>query len=79
MQLPERGSSRDDVIARLRERKRADADWKGGRTWSLIYPADLHMMVSPAHAKLADAVLADLREAVAQHGTSKGVQARYSS
>jgi glutamate/tyrosine decarboxylase-like PLP-dependent enzyme len=37
--LPERGSSRDDVLARMRERKTADADWEGGRTWSLIYPA----------------------------------------
>jgi len=39
MQLPERGSSRDDVLARMRERKTTDADWEGGRTWSLIYPA----------------------------------------
>jgi glutamate/tyrosine decarboxylase-like PLP-dependent enzyme len=39
MQLPERGSSRDDVLARMREHKRADADWEGGRTWSLVYPA----------------------------------------
>jgi glutamate/tyrosine decarboxylase-like PLP-dependent enzyme len=39
MRLPERGSSRDDVVARMRERKSADADWEGGRTWSLIYPA----------------------------------------
>jgi glutamate/tyrosine decarboxylase-like PLP-dependent enzyme len=39
MELPERGSSRDDVLARMRERKGADADWEGGRTWSLIYPA----------------------------------------
>jgi hypothetical protein len=41
-------------------------------------PSALHMMVSPAHAKVADAFLADLREAVARHGTSKGVEARYS-
>ncbi len=39
MQLPERGSSRDDILARMRERKGADADWEGGRTWSLVYPA----------------------------------------
>jgi len=39
MQLPERGSPREDVLARMRERKDADADWRGGRTWSLIYPA----------------------------------------
>jgi glutamate/tyrosine decarboxylase-like PLP-dependent enzyme len=39
MNLPERGSSRDDVLARMRERKASDADWEGGRTWSLVYPA----------------------------------------
>ena len=39
MKLPEQGASRADVIARMRERKTADADWRGGRTWSLIYPA----------------------------------------
>jgi glutamate/tyrosine decarboxylase-like PLP-dependent enzyme len=39
MELPERGSSRNDVLARMRERKAADADWEGGRTWSLVYPA----------------------------------------
>jgi hypothetical protein len=41
-------------------------------------PGALHMMVSPAHAKVADAFLADLREATAHHGTSKGIEARYS-
>ena len=39
MQLPKQGAPRDEVIARMRERKAADADWRGGRTWSLIYPA----------------------------------------
>ena len=39
MQLPEHGSSQRDVLARMRERKRADADWEGGRTFSLVYPA----------------------------------------
>jgi glutamate/tyrosine decarboxylase-like PLP-dependent enzyme len=39
MQLPERGLPRDEILARMRERKAADADWEGGRTWSLIYPA----------------------------------------
>ncbi len=39
MKLPEQGWSRQDVVARMRERKRADADWRAGRTWSLIYPA----------------------------------------
>ncbi len=39
MELPKTGLSQDDVLARMRERKRGDADWQGGRTWSLIYPA----------------------------------------
>ena len=39
MRLPERGSSRDNVLARMRERKGADADSEAGRTWSLVYPA----------------------------------------
>jgi len=39
MKLPEHGSSREEILARMRERKTADADWEGGRTWSLVYPA----------------------------------------
>jgi glutamate/tyrosine decarboxylase-like PLP-dependent enzyme len=37
--LPEHGLSREEVFAKMRERKAADADWRGGKTWSLIYPA----------------------------------------
>jgi glutamate/tyrosine decarboxylase-like PLP-dependent enzyme len=37
--LPEHGTPRDVLLARMREAKTADADWRGGRTWSLIYPA----------------------------------------
>lgn len=39
MKLPAQGSKREDVIARMREMKTQDADWRGARTWSLIYPA----------------------------------------
>jgi glutamate/tyrosine decarboxylase-like PLP-dependent enzyme len=39
MELPKQGLARDDVLARMRERKTADADWEAGRTWSLVYPA----------------------------------------
>jgi sphinganine-1-phosphate aldolase len=51
MQLPKRGLPRDEVLARMRERKAADADWRGGRTWSLIYPAgeDVDAMLREAH------------------------------
>jgi glutamate/tyrosine decarboxylase-like PLP-dependent enzyme len=41
-------------------------------------PDALHLMVSPLHARVADGFLADLRDAVAQHGTSRGREARYS-
>ncbi len=33
MRLPEKGTPRDEVVARIREKKAADADWRGGRTW----------------------------------------------
>jgi glutamate/tyrosine decarboxylase-like PLP-dependent enzyme len=39
MQLPKQGLSRDEVLAHMRERKQKDADWRGARTFSLIYPA----------------------------------------
>ena len=41
-------------------------------------PDALHLMVSPEHHKVVEPFLADLREAVASHGDSKGVEARYS-
>jgi len=41
-------------------------------------PDALHFMVSPEHAEVADAFLADLREAAATHGESRGKDARYS-
>ena len=37
----------------------------------------LHLMLSPYHLEVADAFLADLAEAVASHGASRGVEARY--
>ena len=39
MPLPEKGIPKNELLARMRERKRADADWRGGRTFSLVYPA----------------------------------------
>jgi sphinganine-1-phosphate aldolase len=41
-------------------------------------PDALHVMVSPKHLEIADAFLADLRDAVAHHGSSRGKEARYS-
>jgi glutamate/tyrosine decarboxylase-like PLP-dependent enzyme len=37
--LPAQGTPHLDLIARMRQRKQADADWRGARTFSLIYPA----------------------------------------
>jgi len=39
MQLPKQGTPQDEVLARIRALKSQDADWRGGRTWSLVYPA----------------------------------------
>ncbi len=51
------------------------------RGWNLnrnVEPRGLHMMLSPAHANVADELLSDFSDAVASHGESKGVEARYS-
>jgi glutamate/tyrosine decarboxylase-like PLP-dependent enzyme len=37
--LPKTGVPHDELIERMKQRKTADADWRGGKTWSLIYPA----------------------------------------
>ena len=37
--LPKSGTPHDELIASMRQRKSADADWRAGKTWSLIYPA----------------------------------------
>lgn len=37
--LPKTGTPHEALIAAMRERKTADADWRAGKTWSLIYPA----------------------------------------
>jgi glutamate/tyrosine decarboxylase-like PLP-dependent enzyme len=41
-------------------------------------PDALHMMVSPEHHSIVDQFIADLGDAVANAGTSSGVEARYS-
>ena len=40
-------------------------------------PPSLHLMVTPNHAHIVERFLADLRAAVADHGTSKEAPARY--
>jgi glutamate/tyrosine decarboxylase-like PLP-dependent enzyme len=51
VKLPKLGLPREAVLARMRERKARDADWKGARTWSLIYPAgeDVDAMLHDAN------------------------------
>jgi len=59
----------------------AVGDVMDDRGWHLnrnVEPHGLHLMLSPAHGAVADALLADLSDAVAQHGESRGVDARYS-
>ncbi|PPK68069.1 aspartate aminotransferase family protein [Actinokineospora auranticolor] len=49
--LPAHGTPREELFADLRARKSADADWRAGRTWSLIYPAgeDVDAVLREAH------------------------------
>ena len=59
----------------------AVADVMDDRGWHIDRqhgPDALHVMVSPKHLEIADAFLVDLREAVANHGSSRGKEARYS-
>ena len=59
----------------------AVADVMDDRGWNLnrnTDPVGLHVMLSPAHAAVADELIADLRDAVEHHGESRGVAARYS-
>lgn len=37
--LPEQGRAADELLAELERRKTSDADWRSGRTWSLVYYA----------------------------------------
>ena len=37
--FPEKGLPREEVLDRMRTMKTQDADWRAGRTWSLLYPA----------------------------------------
>lgn len=67
------GSDRYDIMA--------IGDVMDDRGWHLDRQKDpdaLHMMVSPEHERIVDAFLADLRDAVADHGKSRGEEARYS-
>jgi sphinganine-1-phosphate aldolase len=56
----------------------AVADIMDDRGWHLDrQQGGLHAIVSPSHVDAVDQFLADLAEAVAAHGESRGVEARY--
>ena len=66
------GSRTQDVFA--------VGDAMDARGWHLDRQRDpdaLHLMLSPEHDRVADAFLADLREAVAAGGTARSREARY--
>ncbi|HLM64353.1 MAG TPA: aminotransferase class V-fold PLP-dependent enzyme [Acidimicrobiales bacterium] len=64
------GSDRHDLAA--------VADIMDDRGWHLDrQQGGLHAIVSPSHGPVVDAFLADLSDAVAGHGPSRGVAARY--
>ena len=59
----------------------AVGDVMDDRGWHLnrnTDPPGLHMMLSPGHTPVADQLIADLTDAVAHHGESRGKEARYS-
>jgi glutamate/tyrosine decarboxylase-like PLP-dependent enzyme len=37
LELPEKGLSKEDILRSLAEKKEGDANWKDGKTWSLVY------------------------------------------
>jgi sphinganine-1-phosphate aldolase len=37
LRIPPRGQSRAEVLATMQQWKQGDADWRSGRTWSLVY------------------------------------------
>jgi len=56
----------------------AVGDVMDDRGWNLDrQPGGLHLMVSPYHERMVDAFVADLRDAVAHHGESRGKAASY--
>ena len=39
LRLPLQGTSRDIILERMKELRERDADWRAGKTWSLVYHA----------------------------------------
>lgn len=53
MKLPKTGAPRDEVLARMEEARSRDADWRHGKTWSLVYFAgdDVTDLLKAAYTK----------------------------
>lgn len=51
MELPRTGTPRAELIEQMRKGKEQDADWRGARTFSLVYPAgeDVDALLSEAN------------------------------
>jgi glutamate/tyrosine decarboxylase-like PLP-dependent enzyme len=49
--IPPRGLPKAEILERLRALQASDADWRGGRTWSLVYHLDAehHQFLKEAH------------------------------
>jgi glutamate/tyrosine decarboxylase-like PLP-dependent enzyme len=49
--IPQKGRDHDDLLAAMEGLRRGDADWKDGRTWSLVYYAgeEHHALLKRAH------------------------------
>jgi glutamate/tyrosine decarboxylase-like PLP-dependent enzyme len=53
MEFPSKGLDREALLGRLRDMKQGDADWRGGRTFSLVYhPGDDVIEVQKAAAAM---------------------------
>jgi sphinganine-1-phosphate aldolase len=53
-------------------------DERGWHLNRLVAPPGLHLMLSPAHAQVVDALVADLADCVAHHERARSTDVRYS-
>jgi sphinganine-1-phosphate aldolase len=51
MQIPEKGTATDQLLAQMEQMRDGDADWRGGKVWSLVYFAGEahHELLKEAH------------------------------
>ena len=53
-------------------------DRRGWHLNRIVDPSGLHLMLSPAHAHVVDALIADLGDCVAHHEQARSTDVRYS-